>query len=159
MRNVKSSGSVRKWFPLPLSVLATEEIPTFRKLLNKFANITKPSFHKETLPHSITHHITTIGPPVHNRPRRLAQGKSSFAKDEFTQLMQMCIIRPSKRNWVFSLHMVPESGSTWRACDDYRALNSTTKPDRYPIPHIHDVTVVIQGKPVFTKCILIRTCQ
>ena len=66
LTNVKSSGSVRKGFPLSHSVTNTEENPTFCKLLKKFVNITKPSFHKETLPHFITHHITTTGPPFHN---------------------------------------------------------------------------------------------
>ena len=39
---------------------------------------------------------------------------------------------------------------------DYRALNSATKPDRNSIPHIYDVTAVIQDKSVFTKLDLIR---
>ena len=54
----------------------------------------------------------------------------------------MGIIRPSKSNWTSPLHMVPKSGGSWRACGDYKALNSATKPDHYPIPHIHDVTTV-----------------
>ena len=52
--------------------------------------------------------------------------------------------------------MIPQSGGTWHTCGDYRALNSATKPDRYPIPHIHDVTAAIQDKSVFTKLDLIR---
>ena len=69
----------------------------------------------------------------------------------------MGIIRPSKSNWASPLHMVPKSGGMWRACDDYRVLNSATKPGRYPILHIHDVTAVIRDKSVFTKLDLIRT--
>ena len=109
----------------------TEENPTFCKLFKKFANITKPSFHKETLPHSITHHITTTGIPVYNRPRRLAPEKLRVAKAEFTQLMEMGIIRLSKSNWASPSHKAPQRGGTWSACGDYRALNSATKPDRY----------------------------
>ena len=52
--------------------------------------------------------------------------------------------------------MVPKSGGTWGACGDYRTLNSVTKSNRYPIPHIHEVTAVIQDKSVFTKLDLIR---
>ena len=51
--------------------------------------------------------------------------------------------------------MVPKSGGTWRDCGEYRALNSPTTPDHYPIPRIHDVTAVIQDKIVFTKLVLI----
>ena len=47
--------------------------------------------------------------------------------------------------------MVPKSGGTWYICGNYRELNSATKPDCYPIPHIHDVMAVIQDKSVFYK--------
>ena len=62
--------------------------------------------------------------------------------------------------------MVPKSDGTWSTCGDYRALNTTTKPDRdyralntttKPIPHIHDVTTAIQDKSVFTKLDIFRT--
>ena len=49
--NIKPSGSVHNAFALCPSVANTEENPVFCKLLKKFANITKPSFHKETQSH------------------------------------------------------------------------------------------------------------
>ena len=60
------SASVHNCFLLFLSMANMEENPVFCILLKKFANITKSSFHKDTLPHSITHHIVTSGLPVHN---------------------------------------------------------------------------------------------
>ena len=156
LTNIKSSGSVRKVFLLSPSVANTEDNPTFFKLLKQFVTITKPTFQKETLPHSITHHKATTSSPVHNRPHRLGPKKLSVAKAKFTQMMEMSIIRPSNNNWVSPLHMVPKSGDTWHACGDYRPLNSATKPDRYPITNIHYVTVVIQDKSVFTKLYLIN---
>lgn len=154
--NTQSPGAIHNVIPLCPTVANTEDNPMFCELLKKFESITKPAFHKDRLPHNITHHIATSGPPVHSRPRRLAPEKLSVAKAEFTQMMELGIIRPSKSNWVSPLHLVPKSGGTWRACGDYRALNSVTKPDRYPIPHIHDVTAIIQDRCVFTKLDLIR---
>ncbi|BHF63963.1 hypothetical protein SprV_0200695900 [Sparganum proliferum] len=44
----------------------------------------------------------------------------------------------------------------WRPCGDYRALNSATIPDRYPVPHLQDCTGALFGKAIFSKIDLVR---
>lgn len=65
--------------------------------------------------------------------------------------MQLGIICLSSSNWVSSLHLVLNRSSTRHTCGDYQAFNIFTRPNRHPIPHIHDVTAIKLGKSIFWK--------
>ena len=106
--------------------------------------------------HGIFHRISTNGPPVHSRFRRLPPAKFQAAKAAFAEMERMGVCRKAGSAWSSPLHMVPKPDGTWRPCGDYRRLNTQTIPDHYPLPNIADVTANLSGAKVFSKLDLLK---
>ena len=123
----------------------------YRKLLEDFPEITHTDFKNKKTQHSTQHHIVTTGPPVFAKARRLDAGKLEIAKAEFATMEEAGIIRRSSSSWSSPLHMVLKPDGTWRTCGDYRRLNNATKPDRYPVPNVQDLSSRLSGCTVFSK--------
>lgn len=71
-------------------------------------------------------------------------------------MSELGICRPSSSSWASPLHCVQKKNGQWRFVGDYRGLNQVTVPDRYPVPHIHDLLNAFQGKSIFTTLDLER---
>ena len=92
---------------------------TFEAILSEFPAVTQPYSTEKPVKHDVTHHITTTGPPVTARTRRLAPERLQIARREFDHMLELCIIRPSSSNWASPLHMVSKkTPGDWRPCDD-----------------------------------------
>ncbi|GFT13149.1 transposon Ty3-G Gag-Pol polyprotein [Nephila pilipes] len=98
------------------------------------------------------YHIDTFGPPVFSKP--IAPNRLKIANMEFPQILDL---GPYNSNYVSPLHLAPKKGSDdWRPVGDYRALNSQTKRDRYPIPSVLDFNSELQGTQIFSHVDLVK---
>ena len=125
--------------------------PRLRPLFDNYRNLVRrePGVEKSPLP---SHFIDTgSSPPTYARSRRLVGEKLTAAKEEINKLLKQGIIRPSKSSYSSPMHLVPKPLGGYRVTGDYRALNKSTKPDRYPVPHLYSFADRMEGKTVFSK--------
>lgn len=130
----------------------------YQKLLSQFPELMKPpGLVLPKVKHNTKHHIvTTKGPPVVFKARRLFGEKLTNAKDEFETMLKSDIIRPSNSNWASPIHMVLKKNGEWRPCGDYRNLNERTIDDKYPVPHIEDFTQYLAGTNIYSSLDLVK---
>ena len=131
----------------------------FSILLQEFPSVFRPELRQDpTKParHNVKHYITTSGPPIYSKFRRLSPEKLKIAKQLFADMVDNGLCQKSSSPWSSPLHMVKKQDGSWRPCGDYRRLNMVTEPDHYPVPNITDITNGLHGASIFSKLDLLK---
>lgn len=76
--------------------------------------------------------------PVNQRPYRLSIDEKNRVRSIINDLLAKGIIRESQSEYASPIILVKKKDGSDRMCVDYRALNSITVKERFPLPRIDD---------------------
>lgn len=95
-------------------------------------------------------HLTDSSPVVY-RPYRMAYSERKLVQDMVSDMVEHGIVRESSSPFASPIVLVKKKSGEKRLCVDYRALNSRTKRDHYPLPRIDDLLDQLSGQSLFTS--------
>jgi transposase InsO family protein len=101
----------------------------------------------------VDHRIELVpGSAPASRPMgRMSPKELDELKTQLQELSEMGFIQPSKSPFGAPVLFVKKKDGSMRLCVDYRALNSITIKNRYPLPRIDELFDRLQGAKVFSK--------
>lgn len=118
-----------------------------RLIENDYINAVRPSVFPETPEMRIR---LTSEIPIAMAPRRLSYHDKEKVKAIIADYLEQGIIRQSSSEYASPIVLVAKKSGETRLCVDYRALNTITAKQNWPLPLIDDCVEFLGGKNCFT---------
>ena len=121
------------------------------ELLLKFPEVFEPLKRSRVVKHSVVAKVETVTEtPVWSSSQRLAPDKLAAVRLEINRLISSGILAKSHSEWSSPIVMVKKANGQYRLCADFVSLNKVLKKIRYPLPNIHDFSVMSSGCSIFS---------
>jgi len=111
-----------------------------------------------TVPRAIVEHkiLFSVDKFVSTRAYRLGPDQMQALRTHIEDLLRQKMITRSSSPYSSAVFPIPKKDASGRTTDvrwvfDFRAINATTIPDRYPLPIIEDLINRVTGANVFSK--------
>jgi hypothetical protein len=89
--------------------------------------------------------------PVKVKPYRYPHSQKTQIEQMIHEMLHQGIIQPSTSPFSSPIILVKKKDGTWRFCTDYRALNTITVKDSFPIPTVDELLDELFGAKYFSK--------
>ena len=142
---------VRKLYIDTLTYLDSgEQAQRLREVLIEYADV----FAKHDLDighfNELVHYIKTgQAHSIKQHMRRTPLGFEHAEQKTLKSMKDAGVIEPSNSDWASPPVLVRKKDNSWRYCIDFRALNTVTVKDAYPLPRIDDCIDSLAGKELF----------
>ncbi|OWZ02367.1 Retroelement, partial [Phytophthora megakarya] len=101
---------------------------------------------------NVEHHINTgDAAPIMMRRRRHAVAENELIDKEVDNMLEQGVIELGEGAWGFPVVIVRKKDGSVRFCIDYRALNSVTMKDVYPLPRVDETSEALHGSQRFSS--------
>jgi hypothetical protein len=148
--------AVTKEFKWPVNEnLPPQEITALEEILDEFRDVFAFDASELGIIEGGTYHIKlTDETPIFKQQYRLSQAERDTS-EQMEERKAVGFIRPSTSEWAAPVTMPPkkDENGNWtlkRPCVDYRALNSKTPTDHYPLSTPEDIFDALSDSTVFT---------
>ena len=151
------SLSVEEMFPISSNFVPEEETLRLYDMLSTYADcISKGPWDLGTAK-GVRHTIDTgSAQPIQVPPRRVPFHKRQEMRSQVDEMLEADITEPSDSPWSSPVVLVAKPDGSQCFCVDYRALNSVTKRDLYPLPRCDDILESLSGAQWFSHLDLLR---
>ena len=122
-----------------------------RQLIINFSDVFAGPNGELGLTNLLEHEINTGNTkPIKQHPRRQAFTRRQLVDQEVQRMLDAGAIEPSDSPWASPIVIAKKKDLTPRFCLDYRALNSATVKDAFPLPRIDDSLDALSGAAWFS---------
>ena len=151
-RKRKNEALYEKLLPGKLDHLTLKERHDIEPILITYAHV----FHDFKCTNVVEHQIQVDDTkPIRKPPYRTPYALRQEMKNQVQKMLDKQVIRPSNSPWSAPAILVPKKRGPdgkhqYRFCVNFRALNSVTRFDPYPLPLLEEATSSLYGSKYFS---------